>query len=291
LKPAETWTGQPLRGYVPVVVMRVLSTAVCALVLGGCWVTTGDGDKIRSEAAARDLRIEQLEAQSKQSREEIDQKLKELQGLIDRATAVLERGSADVGAQVEQLRDQVSTTAGQLAELQHRQDMVDQQLAAQRTDLDQQLAKLHSGPTGAEAVDPSAVPADKPGHFQAALDAYQAGDQEKARGLWREYLKRYPDDAKAGDAQYWIGASYTQQNKPATALGEYRKVIASFPKSNAVNVALFGMADAFYQLHACTDAKAAVDALLKRKPDAALTARAKKLRQSIERPGKGYCTS
>jgi TolA-binding protein len=262
--------------------------ALLALPVGGC-MTTGDGEELRTEAHARDLRIEQLETQSKQSRAEIDQKLKELQGLIDRATQVLERGSADVGAQVQQLNDQVATAQGLLAEHQHKLDAIDQQLAAQRTDLDQQLATLRNGGKG--PIDPSQVPADKGAHFQAAYDAYQGADYDKARALWREYLTRYASDSKAGDAQYWIGASYTQQNKPATALGEYRKVIAAYPKSNAVNVALYGMGDAFYQLHACTDAKAALQALIKRKPDAALAERTKKLLKSVEKPAKGYCTS
>ncbi|MFI5308888.1 MAG: tetratricopeptide repeat protein, partial [Polyangiales bacterium] len=167
--------------------------------------------------------------------------------------------------------------------------MVDQQLAAQRSDIDQGMAKLRTSGSG-DAASALQIPADKQAHFQAAYAAYTSGDQEKARGLFREYVTRYPDDAKAGDAQYWIGASYTQQSKPAAALGEYRKVIANFGKSAAVNVALFGMADAFYQLHACTDAKAAVEALLKRKPDSALTTRTKKLRLDIERAPKGYCT-
>jgi TolA-binding protein len=272
--------------------MRLTGTAALALLASGCLMTQADGEQLRTEAQARDRRIEQLETQSKQSRDEIDQKLRELQGLIDRATQVLERGSADVGAQVEQLRDQLATSEGTLSELQHRLDVVDQQLTAQRGDIDQQLATLRStGGSSKSAIDPAQIPTDKQAHFQAAYDSYHAGDYDKARALWREYVTRYPSDAKSGDAQYWIGASYTQQNKPATALGEYRKVIADYGKSNAVNVALYGMGDAFYQLHACTDAKAALQALLKRKSDAALTERSKKLLKSIEHPPKGYCTS
>jgi TolA-binding protein len=81
------------------------------------------------------------------------------------------------------------------------------------------------------------------------------------------------------------------QNKPATALGEYRKVISSYPKSPAVDTALYGMADAFFRLHACTDAKGAIDALVKRKPSKALEDRAKQLSRAIKDAGKAYCTS
>ena len=81
------------------------------------------------------------------------------------------------------------------------------------------------------------------------------------------------------------------QNKPATALGEYRKVISNYPKSPAVDTALYGMADAFYRLHACSDAKGAVDALIKRKPSKALEDRAKQLGKVLKSVAKDYCTS
>jgi TolA-binding protein len=233
----------------------------------------------------------QLESQSKQDRAELEAKLKELQDVLDQATEVLKRGSADVGAQVEQIRDQLNETSGQVAELQHRQDVVDQQITSQQSQLATMSASASSAQQPKPAVDPSQIPADKNAHFAAAYQAYQSADYDKARALWREYITRYPNDAKAGEAQYWIGASYTQQNKPATALGEYRKVISDYAKSSAVNVALYGMGDAFYRLHACTDAKSAVAALIKRKPDSTLGERAKKLQKDITSAPKGYCTS
>jgi TolA-binding protein len=263
--------------------------ALIALCASGCLMTQGDGDELREEAKARDLRIQQLEAESRKSREEIDAKLRELQEVLDQATAVLKRGSADVGAQVEQMREQVARLEGESAELKHKLEALDQQFMAQRTQLDAQLAQIKPG--AKEALDPAQIPADKQAHYQAAYAAYQSADYDTARALWKEYVTRYPKDAKAGDAQYWIGATYTQQSKPATALGEYRKVIAEHSKSNAVNVALYGMADAFYRLHACTDARNALQALIKRKPEAALNSRAKKLLKDLEKPPKGFCTS
>ena len=268
--------------------LRSVLSAAPLLVLAGCLMTTSDGDELRAQAAERDRRIQQLEAQSQKNREELEAKLRELQDVLDKATAVVTRSSADVGAQVEQLGQQVATADGALAELRHKVEAIEQQLMTQRTEMDAAAAAKAGGVKG---LDPSQIPSDKAGHFQAAYEAYRGADYEKARALWKEYLTRYPSDTKAGDAQYWIGATYTQQNKPATALGEYRKVIAEHGKSSAVNVALYGMADAFYRLNACTDAKSALQALIKRKPEAALGDRAKKLLKDVEKAPKGYCTS
>jgi TolA-binding protein len=187
------------------------------------------------------------------------------------------------------MRNQMAMIEGQVAELRHDLEVISSNLATQRAEIDQRLQTLKGGDSA--RLDPSQVPTDKEAHFQAAYRAYEANEHDKARALFREYLTRYPSDAKAGNAQYWIGSSYLQQNKPATALGEYRKVIAEHGKSSAVDVALYGMADAFFRLHACTDAKSAVEALLKRNPRDALLQRAKQLQAEIKKAKKGYCTS
>jgi hypothetical protein len=51
------------------------------------------------------------------------------------------------------------------------------------------------------------------------------------------------------------------------------------------------MADAFFRLHACTDAKGALDALTKRKPSKTLEERVKQLNHAIKDAPKGFCTS
>ena len=241
---------------------------------------------MRTTAEARDRRIGEIEEQNRHIREEAVAKIRQLEEVLARATELLQRNSADVGAQTQQLQEQMAALDGKVAELRHDLDRITQEQAATRAELEQKLA---AGTR--EAVDPAQVPADKTAHYNAAYQAYQNGDYDKARALFRLFLERYPTDAQAGDAQYWIGAGYLQQNRPATALGEYRKVIANYASSNAVNVALYGMADAFFRLHACTDARSALDALVKRKPKASLADRAKALLQQIKTAPAGQCTS
>lgn len=276
---------------------RKRPTAFCAgfvllgaLALSGC-LTTGAGEEIRTTARAQEERIATLEAGSVQNREDLDAKIKELEDVIERATQVVTRNSADAGAQVEAMKEQVAQLQGQVEELKHRLDAFTTEQAQYKADLEGRIAAGGtSGRPGVKPVlDPSEIPGDPESHYKAGTAAYQANEHEKARALFREFLTRYPSDAKAGNAQYWIGASYLQENKPAAALGELRKVISDHAKSTAVNVALFGMADAFFRLKACTDAANAADALIKRKPDKALMDRIKKLATDIKKAPKGSC--
>jgi TolA-binding protein len=274
----------------PIRALRAGFVLFIGLALSGC-LTTSAGDEIRSAARAQEERIAALEAGSVQSREEIDAKVRELEQVLERATQVVTRNSADAGAQVEAMKEQVARLEGVVEEIRHKLDAFTAEQAQYKAELEGRIAAGGTpGKPGVKPVlDPSEIPADAESHYKAGTAAYQGNLHEKARALFREFLTRYPSDAKAGNAQYWIGASYLQENKPAAALGELRKVISDHAKSTAVNVALFGMADAFFRLKACTDAANAADALIKRKPDKALMDRIKKLASDIKKAPKASC--
>ena len=258
----------------------------CTTSLSGCWVSKSQGEQMELAARARDERLNDLESRTELNHKTLDEKIAQLEELLGRATKVLQRDSADVGAQLENLRQKFSELEGQLAELRHDFTQYQQESAEKIATLEQRVTS-----SGAAAIEPEQVPQDAPGHFKKAMGAFQSGNYPEARALFMAYVQKYSSDARAGEAQYWVAATYLQENKPATALGEYRKVISKYPKSSAVNVALYGMADAFYRLHACTDAKSAIDALLSRKPEAALKDRANQLKKTIKSAPKSYCTS
>ena len=259
----------------------------CCVLLSAC-MTKSAGLEMRT---ALDKRIDDLESAISAKHAELERKLDEVSQGLESARALLTRDSADVGAQVQAQQQKLAEVEGKLDELTHNLTDMIEQAAKARAELDEKLGKLGTSKTGEMTLDAGQIPSDKTAHFSAAYEAYKAGDQDKARALFKEYVTRYPTDPKAGDAQYWVGATYLVQNKPATALGEYRKVIALYAKSPAVDTALYGMADAFYRLHACTDAKGALEALSKRKPAKALDDRVKQLQRAIKEAPKGYCTS
>lgn len=263
------------------------AAALCLLFAGGGCMTKSAGNEMR---LALDKRISEVAAEARARDNNLEAKLSELAEGLERARALLTRDSADVGAQVQAQQQKMAEIEGKIDEMTHNLTDLIEQTARARAELDDRLGKLGK-PASEATIDPAQIPTDKAAHFSAAYDAYKAGDQDKARALFKEYVTRYASDAKAGDAQYWVGATYLVQNKPATALGEYRKVIALYPKSPAVDTALYGMADAFFRLHACTDAKGALDALSKRKPGKALEDRVKQLNKAIKEAPKGYCTS
>jgi TolA-binding protein len=260
-----------------------------------CWVTTDQGTRMTRRIDAIDQRTQTLEAGlGAELRGEIETaktKVAELESVLERATAVVTRTSADTGALVEQLQSQIQAQEGAIAELRNELTRMQGELREQQTDYEGRMKKLARRAGIDMPLEEAEIPADREAHRAAALHAMEAREFSTARALYRAYVTRYHDDANADDAQLAIGRSYLQEDRPATALGELRHVLQDFPRGDAVPAALLAMADAFYRLHACGDARTALDALIRAHPRSPQASDARTKLREIQRAPSGYCTS
>ena len=273
--------------------------AALALVglLAGCY-PQAKGVELEDQAKDQERRLKALEEGIAQQRSrmstalsEAEGKVAELQQVLEQATAVVTRNSADLGSEVIQLREQLQTVEGELAELRNDLQGTQRQMGEQQQQLDQEIRRFAQKAGVDMSLDDSQIPSDRSAHYQAGEQALQSGEHSKARALFRAYVERYREDDKADDAQYWVGKSYLQENRPANALGEFRRVISNYRTGDIMDRALFDMADAFYQLHACTDAKSTLQALIQSHPRSSLVREARTKVRSITRAPRGYCTS
>lgn len=276
-------------------VASLVCSACLILTLNGCflWTSAGDGERLRQDLNAETARVQALEAaqtaqleQLKQAEAKAQQSIDQLEGVIERATTVVQRNSADVTVQVQELESKLAIAEGRIAELQFSVE----ELKKNQTEAKPAAgAATTAGGEAAPAAD--AIPADKTEHYAAAYRAYSDRDFAKARTLFRAYIERYKTDAQSDNAQYWIGASYLIENRPATALGELRKVIENFRGGDAVDEALLDMAEAFFRLKACSDAKTTLDTLIKTQTNSPLVEKAKEKLKAIKKLPKDSCTS
>jgi TolA-binding protein len=263
-----------------------------AVTASGCflWTSSGEGDLLRTDVEAHAARIEKLEQaqnaqleQLKAAEAKAQDSIAELERVIERATSVVQRNSADVTVQVGELQTKIAVMEGRMAELQYTVDAVKSQQAA---------APVQGGTTsGGEAAPAAEIPGDKTDHYAAAYRAYTDRDYVRARSLFKAYIERYKTDAQSDNAQYWIGASYLVENRPATALAELRKVIETFRGGDAVDESLLDMAEAFYRLKSCSDARTTLDTLIKTQPNSSLVDKAKQKLRDIKKAPRGYCVS
>lgn len=269
----------------------LLSVLVAAsAALSACWTSAADGEALRRRV--RDLEQGQ-QTQREELREEISTaqtKVAELEDVLDRATKVVTRASADTGAQVEQLQQQVMALEGQLAELRNEQQQRQTQQSEERAAIQQQLEKIARRVGIDMAVDESEIPEGADAHWAAAEQAFEAEEFSRARALYRAFIQRHRSDERIDNAMYRVGASYLAEERPATALGELRRVVSDHPQGDVADDALLGMARAFFALHSCSDARTTANAMMRAHRSSPLLGDARALLREISRAPRSYCT-
>jgi TolA-binding protein len=139
-------------------------------------------------------------------------------------------------------------------------------------------------------LEESEIPAGADDNYHAAEVAYEARDFSTARALFRAFITRHGEDTRADDAQYFVGQSYLLEDRPATALGELRRVLTTYEDGDRVASALYAMSEAFWRLHQCDAARDALDTIRTSYGSSAVAGDARSRAREYRSPPRGYCT-
>jgi len=242
--------------------VRKIWIAGAALALGGC-LTLEDGEKLRAEI--KDVREQAAKNETKAAElaTQMDDQLKRLRTVVDEATKVVTRNSADVGGKVDKLQVDLAQLTGRVDDIQHSEDALMKQFQDYRAASDTKLEQL----TNASTVSKAPPVPETPDAVMAEADKRLAAAQwTDARRLYEAFVNRYPQDSRAAKAQFDIGEAYMGEKRYANAIGAYTKVIDNFPKSEVIPDAMYRNGLAFYALKYCSDARVYFQELLKRYP-------------------------
>jgi TolA-binding protein len=263
--------------------------ATCAfLLLAGC-VTSSQGDKMSADIAQLQQRLEVRDR-------DINQKVAQLQKVLDEATALLGRNSADLGARVAKNDADIAAMTGKIeeakylvGELQKQVNLATTKVAAveqtqQQLQANQQRIVDRVAPT---------MPEDKETLWKESQRRLSEGQREDGRRFLRSFIQRFPDDARAPQAQLQIGLSFVQELKHSNAVAEFSNLIQRFPRAPEVPEAMWQLAESFVVLKFCGDAKAMYQDLAKRYPKHPRAAQTKERLQHIQKIArdKNLCTS
>jgi TolA-binding protein len=231
---------------------------VLAASAGLSCVSMWEGDRMRADTKKLRERVGELEKRDAEN----EQKLAQLRKLLDDATSLLARNSADVGARVQSQEAQLAQVTGQIEEAKHLLESLQKRAAEEQARLqavEQTQAKIASkvAPTMAE---------DKDQLWKQANDLLLQGNREEGRRFLRGYLQRFPQDPRAPQAVLQIGLAFAAEGRHTQAAAEYQKILESYNKSPEVPEAMWLLGQAFLDLKFCSDAKAVLLDLSRRYP-------------------------
>ena len=265
---------------------RVLAGFLLAVWAGagaaGC-VTSGQGDLMRHDIAELKLRLDAIDKRDAEYKAQVIR----LKKVLDDATALLARNSADVGAKAAKNEQDIAAVNGRLEELNHTLE----QQTRTAEDLKVRLAAMEQtqGKIG-DRVGLN-VPDDKEQLWAQAGQRLAQGQRDEGRRFFRTFIQRFPQDPRAPQAYLMLGQSFSQESKFPNAAAEFQKVLDNYASSPEVPEAMWQLALTFTQLKFCSDARALLGDLIKRYPKSKRVSDAKGELRQISKLPKAECTS
>jgi TolA-binding protein len=254
------------------------------LVLVGC-VTSGEGDKMRADIGRLRERLDAMEVRDR----DMTEKVAQLRKVLDQATALLGRNSADLGARVAKHESDIEALTGKVEEAKYLVGELQKQVSAASSKvgaIEQTQQRI------VDRVAPT-MPEDKEALWKEAQRRLAEGQREDGRRFLRSFIQRFPDDARAPQAQLMVGMTFVQELKHSNAVAEFSNLIQRFPRSPEVPEAMWQLAESFVVLKFCGDAKAMYQDLAKRYPKHPRAPQVKTRLQELSKRlrDKNLCTS
>lgn len=243
------------------------------LALGAGCVSSEEGDALKRD-------ITELKRQLAQNTGQAESERKKLQRVMEKATALLTRNSADVGAQVERIQTQNARLVGQIEELKQALGMMTQQLSQLKASLDvkrETTTQQNNSALNREEL------------YQLGKQKVERGEHVAGRKLLRQFLTDSPRDKRAPLAQRLLGDSYYQEQKYTHAIVEYKKLLSGADAAEA----RYRIGLSFYQLKYCGDAKTFLADFVKNNRRHPHLSNAKKILRLIKRyrRNRSFCQS
>jgi len=264
-----------------------LATLLGTGAVGGGCVTSSEGDAMHHDIVELKARLDAIDKRDAEYKEQVIR----LKKVLDDATALLARNSADVGAKAAKNESDIAAVVGRIEEMNHT---LEQQIRVNddaRSRFETRIAAIEqtTGKIGDKVG--LNMPDDKDQLWVQAGQRLAAGQRDEGRRFYRTFIQRFPQDTRAPQAYLAIGQSFTQESKYPYAAAEFQKVLDNYSSSPEVPEAMWQLALTFTQLKFCSDARALLGDLVRRYPKSQRAGDAKGELKTIAKLPKSACTS
>ena len=224
--------------------MGVGSILILALLVSGC-MPYWSGRDLEDQVMEMEQRQEELDAEAKEREEALaamiaDAKteIDELEEVLEEARSVLARNSADLGADVQQNRREISQLQGRIEEGEFYHRQLEQRFETFREDMDTRFDNME-----AEEL------LEKVEGFE------EDGDFGLARRALEQFLSDHDDHQLAGEARLMLGEIYFATEQWESAVPVFREVREDQRSSARQARATRRLGEVFWALEDCSNAQ------------------------------------
>ncbi|MGH8582539.1 MAG: tol-pal system protein YbgF [Gammaproteobacteria bacterium] len=121
-------------------------------------------------------------------------------------------------------------------------------------------------PAGAPAPVAGPAPLSEGDAYERAFNFLKMGDYKQSIPAFKDFLVLYPRSEQADSAQYWLAEAYYVDHQYEPAIAEYDKLVQGYPESKKLTHALLKIGYSHYELGQMDLAKQSLQDLQQRYP-------------------------
>ena len=208
----------------------------------------------------------------------IDTTVKRLEAAIVRQEELIRALRADTQTRLQEVSESVEALNNQIGDSYQRRPVYAR--PPEESLSPPSIAPIGQGSDSAGA--PPLTPAQAKAIYDNAYLDLSRGNYSLALIGFRDYLGKSPDSELADNAQYWIGECAYAQRDFRSAVDEFSKVEASYPKGDKVPAAKLKIAYSRLQLEDRAGARNELRDLINRFPNSEEASQARSKLQSLE---------
>jgi tol-pal system protein YbgF len=207
--------------------------------------TTG----VVKEGSLSAMRDSQVQINSRLS--EISNSLQELRGRFEEYKYSTEKALRDMVAERDLARAQIAAVESQVKALKDKLAAVEAPAAPAETPPAAAVSPAGTEKEKAEAPvsEPQKEPAaEKVTDYDAAYQLFKDKKYKEAREKFESFLKDFPKDRLAGNAQFWIAETYFAGKDYESAILAYETLLKKYPESEKASAASYKQGLAFIEI-------------------------------------------
>lgn len=208
---------------------------------------------------------------------DVEKSVQVLTGKFDENKYSTEKALKDSASEMTLLKAQMASIEDQIKEIKPRLKTLDSQLSETKRkpeETKKEASQYLSKPIG---------PKDKISQYEEAYDTFKDKKYKEAREKFEAFMKEFPQDELADNAQFWIAETYYGEKDFESAILAYEAVLKKYPKSEKAPGALLKQGFSFIEMGDRKTGKTILEKLVELNPESREAALAQKKIEEIEK--------
>jgi tol-pal system protein YbgF len=211
---------------------------------------------------------------------DLSKDLQILSGRFEESKFFIDKSLKEWSVERELLKGQINSLEARLKEMNDRIARLSEQKPSSQKVEDE--AKKIEGPVEEKKEGIKGEPPLKA--YEEAYNLFKEKKYREARERFNSFLKEFPKNDLADNAQFWIGETYYAEKDYEGAILAYEAVIKNYPQSEKLPGAMLKQGMAFLELGDKKTAKVILERLIEKFPDSKEAEMAKKKKRELETP-------